>query len=58
MDNMVNTYLHDPTIGKLVAAVVGALVIVAVVRFLRRELGGGLQKKKIYERRAVHPHPR
>ncbi|HID29849.1 MAG TPA: mechanosensitive ion channel [Desulfobacterales bacterium] len=36
MDNFVKDWLLDPTIGKLVAAAVGILVIVVIVRVLQR----------------------
>ena len=38
MENFIKEWLFDPTVGKLVGAVVGMLLIIVIVRFLQRSL--------------------
>lgn len=36
MDNFLQTILYDPMVGKIVAAVVGIIVINLIIRFFQR----------------------
>jgi small-conductance mechanosensitive channel len=38
MEDFVNDYLFDPTIGKLVSAALGIIAVIVVVRILQRVL--------------------
>lgn len=43
MSETLHKWLFDPTVGRFVAAVIGILVVVAIVRILSRSLGGHIQ---------------
>lgn len=43
MSETLHDWLFDPTVGRFVAAVIGILVVVAIVRILSRSLGGHIQ---------------
>ena len=36
MEDFLNTYLFDPTISRIITAVVGIIIVIAIVRFLQR----------------------
>lgn len=38
MKEFVDTWLFDPTIGKFIAAVIGVLIVIVIVRFVQRSL--------------------
>ena len=39
MEQFLNTYLYNPTVGKLVAVIAGILLVVVLVRFVQKVLG-------------------
>ena len=43
MEDFLNRYLFDPTISRLIFAVVGILVVIVVVRIMQRMLSGYVQ---------------
>ena len=45
MEHFLKNWLYDPTVGKIVAVIVGIIVIVALVRFSQRMLGRYIDTK-------------